>query len=117
LSYSCKRKAINVSSEYIGEWRTEHDIHDAYTIISIDGDGKAHYTEYGPAADEDFEKIARIKNNTLCLGAKKHFNIDQEPTQNYDTTCLWGVSGVVCIVYSSTMKLDNRSYYRVEEVY
>ena len=113
----CKKKAVDLNDDYIGEWRTSFDIHETYLTISIDDKSKAHYLEHGPTADEDFKRTARVNNGNLYLGNKKQFNITQAPTIVNDTICLVEISGTWCIVYSSIMILDQETFYRTEEVY
>ena len=116
LASSCKKKAIDLNPEYIGEWRTEYDIHDGYIILTIGDNGKANYTEYGLNAGVDLERMARIKDDVFYIG-RKSLPIYQEPTLVSDTTCAWSSSGGICIVYSATMLLGNWPYYRVETTY
>jgi len=113
---SCKKKAIELNPDYIGEWRTEYDIHDGYILLTIGDDGKAHYMEYGPNADEDLYRMARIKDDVFYIG-REGLDIFQGPTLVSDTTCAWSSSGGICIVYSATMHLGNWPYYRVETTY
>lgn len=116
VASSCKKKAIDLNPEYIGEWRTEYDVHDGYIILTIGDDGKAHYMEYGPNANENLKRMARIKNDVFYIG-RKGLDIFQGPTLVYDTTCAYASSADICIVYSATMVLGNWPYYRVETTY
>ena len=114
LLFGCKKKAIDINPEYIGNWSALIDINDTSTDLTIDDKGKAHYKKSGPTADEDFTRTARIKDNVLYLGHKKHFKITQEPTAEYDTVCVFNSNGdELCTIYNSTMILDNTLYYRV----
>ena len=113
---NCKKEAVSISHEYIGEWRTDYDIHDNYSIIKIDNESHASYVEYGPISGENFDGICKIKNNNLYIGNHKEFRINQSPTSETDTSCTWSSYAMTCIIYSSKMKLDSIVYYRVVKI-
>lgn len=113
----CKKKVVKVDPEYVGQWRTEYDVHDGYNVLTIDDGSKGHYVEYGPMADEEFTELMKTKKDKLYLGTQKTFVIDQAPYLENDTTCAWASFGQTCIVYSAVMELDGKMYYRVESTY
>ena len=115
---SCKKEAVEVNSEYLGNWRTDYlDIQDNYIEITFTDDGKAHYKESGPTMTQDVHKKAKIKNSELCIGSSLKLEITQSPFLEYDSLYTFSSSGGIGIVYSATMNLNNIKYYRLEEVY
>lgn len=73
---SCKKKAAEVNSNYVGNW-SGSDSEAGYTI-NIKSDSEASYLKLKGASHTEVEGKARIKGNMLKIFTKK-FTIDSEP--------------------------------------
>lgn len=75
FSVSCKKKAADVSTDYVGYWIKSS----GGGSLMIDSDSKAVYENSSGTASVTVRGKARVKGNTLKIAVKK-FTIDQKPT-------------------------------------
>lgn len=100
---------------YQGTWRSEMDSNEDYTVINIGANGKGHFEEFGPSANENFSGDVFVANTAFTVGIKI-YTLTQAATLESGTTCKTSNQGEICLVYSAKMELNNVPFFRVDEV-
>ena len=116
--YSCKKNAVKMNENFVGDWSTLDSNEQSLKILVIDENGRAYYAEGNFEYNEGRKRIARLENDQLYIGSKFSFTVNQEPMPIDSSECQV-VQGnfELCIRYSGIMQLNNDLFYRVEEIF